>query len=168
MTRTSVWVKIPKLCHKMPRYLSFSLGKGRESLCLKPYEKLSLQVRFLTCSPACTKLDKASMTHLKIAQNAFFSREFHIFPVTEGNEIQHLYSSCDPTRKLTHNMTFGNSKIIHHFRPENPQNWTQKDTNFGNPKIIHHFRPENTQNLTQKDMNFEKMHSLTPANMPTK
>ena len=23
MTRTSVWVKIPKLCHKNPRYLSF-------------------------------------------------------------------------------------------------------------------------------------------------
>ena len=27
----------------------FSLGKGREYLCLKPYEKLSAQVRFVTC-----------------------------------------------------------------------------------------------------------------------
>ena len=27
----------------------FSLGKGREYLHLKPYEKLSVQVRFLTC-----------------------------------------------------------------------------------------------------------------------
>ena len=50
----------------------FFLGKGRESLCLKPYEKLSLQVRFLTCSPACTTLDKAPMMHLKIAQNVYF------------------------------------------------------------------------------------------------
>ena len=50
----------------------FFLGKGRESLCLKPYEKLSLQVHFLTCSPAHTKLDKVSMMHLKIAQNIFF------------------------------------------------------------------------------------------------
>ena len=49
-----------------------------------------------------------------------------------------------PTRKLTHNMNFGNSKIIRHFVPENPQN------------------------PTQKDMNFEKMHTLTPAKMPTK
>ena len=38
----------------------------------------------------------------------------------------------------------------------------------GNPKIIRHFGPENPQNPTQKDINFEKMHSLTPAKMPTK
>ena len=50
----------------------FLLGKGMESLRLKPYEMLSLQVRFLTCSPACTKLDKASTTHLKIAQKCIF------------------------------------------------------------------------------------------------
>ena len=77
----------------------FFLGKGRESLRLKPYEKLSLQVCFLSCSPARTKLDKASMTHLKIAQNVYFSHEFHTFPVTEGNEIQHLYSSYDHNKK---------------------------------------------------------------------
>ena len=77
----------------------FFLGKGRESLCLKPYEKLSLQVRFLTSSPACTKLDKASTTHLKIAQNVYFSHKFRTFPVTEGNEIWHLYSSYDPNKK---------------------------------------------------------------------
>ena len=77
----------------------FFLGKGRESLRLKPYEKLSLQVHFLTCPPTCTKLDKASMMHPKIAQNVYFSHEFHIFPVTKGNEIQHLYSSYDPNKK---------------------------------------------------------------------
>ena len=55
-----------------------------------------------------------------------------------------------------------------HFGPENPQIWTQKDTNFGKPKIIRHFGPENPQNPTQIDTNFEKMHSLTPAKMPTK
>ena len=49
----------------------FSLGKGRESLCLRPYEKLSLQVRFLTFSPARTKLDKVSMMHIKIAHNMY-------------------------------------------------------------------------------------------------
>ena len=35
-----------------------------------------------------------------------------------------------PTRKLTYNTNFGNTKIICHFRPENPQNPTQKDMNF--------------------------------------
>ena len=57
----------------------FFLGKRRESLHLKPYEKLSVQVRFLTCSPACTKLEKASTTHLKIAQNVYFYANFTPF-----------------------------------------------------------------------------------------
>ena len=41
----------------------------------------------------------------------------------------------------------------------------QKDVNFGNTIIIRHFGPENPQNPTQKDRNFEKMHSLTSAKM---
>ena len=43
----------------------------------------------------------------------------------------------------------------------------QKDTYFGNAIIIRYLGPENCQNPTQKDMNFEKLHSLTPAKMPT-
>ena len=62
---------------------------------------------------------------------------------------------------------FGNTIIIHHLGPENLQNLTQKDTNFGNAIILHYREPENGQNPTQKDMNFEKLHSLTPAKMPT-
>ena len=84
-----------------------------------------------------------------------FSREFRTFPITEGNEIWHIYSSSEtPARKLTHKMKF------EHF-------CMQKDTNFGNTIIIRHFRPENPQNPTQKDRNFEKMHSLTSAKMPS-
>ena len=145
------------------------------------------------------------MTHLKIAQNMYiFSSEFRTFPVTEGNEIRHIYFQfTTPARKLTHNtkfehfwmqkdMNFGNTIIIRHLGPknrqnptqkdtnfgntiiiirhlgpENHQNPTQKDTNFGNTIIIRHLGPENCQNLTQKDTNFEKLHSLTPAKMPT-
>ena len=92
--------------------------------------------------------------------------------------MAHLFQFMTPARKLTHNMkfehfwmqkdmNFGNTIIIRHFRPENPQNPTQKDTNFGNTIIIRHFGPENPQNPTQKDRNFEKMHSLTSAKMPT-
>ena len=38
MTHTSVWVKIPKLCHNTPLSIFF-LGKGRESLRLKTLHK---------------------------------------------------------------------------------------------------------------------------------
>ena len=38
MTRTSVWVKIPKLCHNTLLSIFF-LGKGRESLHLKTLHK---------------------------------------------------------------------------------------------------------------------------------
>ena len=137
-------------------------------------------MHFLTFPPAHNDLDKALTMHLKIVQNMYiFSREFHTFPVTEGNEIQHIYFQfTTPARKLTHNTkfehfwmqkdtNFGNTIIIHHFGPENHQNPTQKDMNWGNPMIICHFRPENPQNSIQKDMNFKKMHSLTPEKMPT-
>ena len=108
-----------------------------------------------------------------------FSLEFRTFPVTEGNKIQHIYFQfMTPARKLTHNTkfecfwmqkdtNFGNTIIICHLGPENRQNPTQKDTNVGNTIIIRHFGPENPQNSTQKDTNFKKMHSLTPAKMPT-
>ena len=137
-------------------------------------------MHFLTFPPAYNDLDKVSTTHLKIAQNmCIFSCEFCTFPVTEGNEIWHIYFQfMTPARKLTHNMkfkcfwmqkdmNFGNTIIIRHFGPENHQNPTQKDKNFGNTIIIHHFGPENPQNSTQKDTNFKKMHLLTPAKMPT-
>ena len=84
-----------------------------------------------------------------------FSRKFCTFLVTEGNEIRHIYFQfMTPARKHTHNTKFECF-------------WMQKDMNFGNTIIICHFRPENPQNSTWKDMNFEKMHSLTPAKMPT-
>ena len=50
---------------------------------------------------------------------------------------------------------------------EMPKILTQKDTNFGNTIILHYLGPENHQNPTTKDTNFEKLHSLTPAKMPT-
>ena len=95
-----------------------------------------------------------------------FSSKFYTFPVTEGNEIWHIYFQFTiPARKLTHNTkfehfwmqkdtNFGNTIIIRHLGPENRQNPTQKDTNFRNTIIICHLGPENCQNPTQKDMNF--------------
>ena len=69
MTRTLVWVKIPKLCHKKNPAIYLFLGKGRESLHLQLYlKKLSL-VHFLPCPPARKTFfnsDTVWMTHAKI------------------------------------------------------------------------------------------------------
>ena len=77
------------------------LGKGRESLHLKPYEKLSLQVRFMTCSAAHTKLDKVSMMHLKIAQNVyFFMQILHLSSKRRERNSALIFQFMTPTPKL--------------------------------------------------------------------
>ena len=103
MTRTLVWVKIPKLCHKCPTIYLFSWE--REGI-LTPQTLCKAVIASALSdliSPACTKLDKASMAHLKIAQKyvnyVYFSHKFHTFPVTEGNKIWHIYSSSRPQQE---------------------------------------------------------------------
>ena len=83
-----------------------------------------------------------------------FTQISHLSSNRREQNSAHLFQFMTPARKLTHNMKF---KCF----------WMQKDTNFGNTIIIHHFGPENPQNPTQKDRNFKKMHSLTSAKMPT-
>ena len=93
----------------MPQYPAIYLFSwtGRESLRLKPYIKL-ITSALSDLPPAHNDLDKASTTHLKIPQNMYiFSREFCTFPVTEGNEIWHIYFQfTTPAGKLTHNTKF--------------------------------------------------------------
>ena len=67
MTRTSVWVKISKVMPLMPSYLSFLLGKGGNPYTSNPIKAIIASALSDLISPACTKLEKASMTHLKIA-----------------------------------------------------------------------------------------------------
>ena len=111
-------------------------------------------MHFLTFSPAHTKLDKASTTHLKIAQNMhIFMLILHLSSNRRKRNSAHLFQFRTPARKLTHHTKFKRFCM-------------QKDMNFGNTIIIRHFRPENPQNPTQKDRNFEKMHSLTSTKMP--
>ena len=81
-------------------------------------------------------------------------RTLHLSSNRREQRLTHLFQFKTSARKLTHNTKF------EHF-------YMQKDANFGNTIIICHFRPENPQNPTQKDRNFEKMHSLTSAKMPT-
>ena len=83
-----------------------------------------------------------------------FMQISHLSSNRRERNLAHLFQFKTPARKLTHNIKF---KCF----------YTQKDTNFGNTIIICHFRPENPQNPTQKDRNFKKRHSLTSAKMPT-
>ena len=57
MTLTSVWVKILKLCHNTPLSI-FSLGKGRESLCLKTLHKKLITSVLSDLPPAQNDLAK--------------------------------------------------------------------------------------------------------------
>ena len=52
MTHTSVWVKIPKLCHNTPLSI-FSLGKGGNPYISKPYIKTKYKCAF--CPVLSTK-----------------------------------------------------------------------------------------------------------------
>ena len=88
-TRTSVWVKTPKLCHNTPLSI-FSLGKGRESLRLKTLHKKLSTSALSALSPAHKRfrfrqsVDDACQNCPKIS---IFFREFRTFPETEGYEI---------------------------------------------------------------------------------
>ena len=69
MTCTSVWVKMSKVMPQMPRYLSFLLGKGGNPYTSNPIKAIIASALSDLISPAHTKLEKASMTHVKIAQS---------------------------------------------------------------------------------------------------
>ena len=79
-----------------------------------------------------------------------FMQILHLSSNRRERNLAHLFQFMTPARKLTHHTKF-------------ERFWMQKDTNLGNTIIIHHLGPENPQNPTQKDRNFEKMHSLTSA-----
>ena len=86
MTRTSVWVKIPKLCHNTPLSI-FSLGKGGNPYVSKPYIKTKYKCTFcpaLSMKKIQTNVDDTCQNCPKYV---YFFHEFRTFPVTEGNKI---------------------------------------------------------------------------------
>ena len=103
-----VWVKIPKLCHKKPRYLSFLLGKGGNPYVSKPYIKV--KVRFLPCPPARKKhsdSDNVWTTHAKIDQNKFtFQQISHLSSNRRVRNLTLYFQFTTPARELTHRMKF--------------------------------------------------------------
>ena len=172
MTRTSVWVKIPKLCHNTPLSI-FSLGKGRESLHLKTLHLV--QVCFLP-RPQHKKdsdSDKTWTTHVKIAQN-FFPRISHLSSNRREQNLALYFQFTTPARKLTHttkfehfwmqiDTNFRNAIILRHFGPEKRQNQPQKYTNFGNAIILCYLGPENCQIQPQKTRILHRTALINPS-----
>ena len=58
-----------KVMPQMPHYLSFLLGKGGNPYTSNPIKAIIASALSDLISPACTKLDKVSTTHFKIAQS---------------------------------------------------------------------------------------------------
>ena len=138
-TRTSVRVKMPKLCHNTPLSI-FSLGKGRESLRLKTLCKKLSKSALSALPPACkhSNSDNVWMTHIKISQNkSTFPQISHLSSNRRVRNLAFYFQFTTPASKLTHRTKFEHV-------------WMQKDMNFGNAIILCYFRPEKCQNPTQK------------------
>ena len=100
MTRTSVWVKIPKLCHNTLLSI-FSLGKGGNPYVSKPYIKTKYK-----CTLPCPQHEKDSdsdktwTTHIKIAQNMdIFPMNFAPFQQQKGMKFSILFPVYNPGKK---------------------------------------------------------------------
>ena len=92
-----------------------------------------------------------------------FLREFHTFPVTEGNKIQHLYSSYDPNKKAHPQQEFQEQQNYSSLRTREPSKSDPERHKFWEHQNYLSLWTRESSNPTQKDTNFEKMHSLTPA-----
>ena len=145
MTRTSVWVKIPKLCHNTPLFI-FLLGKGGNPYVSKPYIKTKYKCAFC---PALsmkkiqiqTKRGRRTSKLPKIC--TFFPRISHLSSNRRERNLALYFQFMTPARKLTHTTKF-------------KRFWMQKDTNFGNAIILWHFGPEKCQNQPQKRHEFQE------------
>ena len=86
LENTSVWVKIPKLCHNTSLSI-FSLGKGGNPYVSKPYIKTKYKCAF--CPLLSTKRFRQNVddAHQNCPNMYIFSSKFCTFPVREGNEI---------------------------------------------------------------------------------
>ena len=104
-------------------------------------------MHFLPCPQHKQDLDKAWMTHVKIALNMyFFPRISHLSSKRKEQNLALYFQFMTPARKLTHNMKF------EHF-------WKQKDTNFGNAMILRHFGPEKCQKSYPERHEFWERHN---------
>ena len=132
---------------------------------------------FLPC-PQHTKhsdLDNVWATNTKVDQNKFtFPQILNLSSNRRVRNLAFYFQFTTPARKLTHrmkfehvwmqkDMNFGNTIILHYFRPEKRQNQTQKDMNFGNAMILPHFRPKKCQKSDPERHEFWECHnSLLP------
>ena len=110
-TRTLIWVKIPKLCHKKPCYQSFLLGKGGNPYVSKPYLKRKTKLKCAFCPAPSTQnifdSDTVWMTHTKIDQNKFtFPQILHLSSNRRVCNLTLYFQFTTLARELTHRTKF--------------------------------------------------------------
>ena len=76
----------------------FSLGKGREYLHLKPYEKLSVQVHFLTCPQHALITKSVDDAPQNCRKNEHLTRILHLSS-NRRERNSALISDYDPNKK---------------------------------------------------------------------
>ena len=106
-------------------------------------------MRFLPCPQHAKHSDSDNvwMTHAKIDQNKFtFPQILHLSSNRRVRNLTFYFQFTTPARKLTHRMKFEHV-------------WTQKDTKFGNTIILHHFRPEKCQKSYPERHEFWQCHN---------
>ena len=144
--------KMPKLCHNTPLSI-FSLGKGRESLCLKTLHKKLSKRALSALFPACkhSNSDNVWMMHTKISQNkSTFPQMLHLSSNRRVCNLAFYFQFTTPARKLTHRMKFEHV-------------WMQKDMNFRNTIILCYLGPENHQIQPRKTQISHKTALIDPS-----
>ena len=112
MTRTLVWVKIPKLCHKNPTIYLF-LGKGRESFISDFIKNQKNLVRFLPCPPARKIFQVQALCgqhtpkiHTKLTNKIHFLQILHLSSNRRVCNLTLYFQFTTPAGELTHRMKF--------------------------------------------------------------
>ena len=167
-----------------PRYLSFYLGKGRESLRLPTLHK-KLSKSALSALPPSTQiiliqtLCGQRMPKLtKLTKCSSLCRNFHTFPVTEGYAICNSISSSQPQQESSPTEQNSSNPERHEFRKrhvsllpearEMPKILPRKTRILATPKFFATLSQSITKTNRKRHEFCTKLHSLTPAKMPRK
>ena len=173
MTRTLVWVKIPKLCHKRPCYLSFSLGKGgnpyiSKTLFKKKKKKKKKKTKLSVLSALPSSMQNISIQTLCGQRMPKFTPKltkihfFHKFFLSRNRRVRNLtlyFQLTTPARELTQRHEFWKHHVSSLPRAREMPKPIQKDTDFGNAMFLCYLEPEKHQKSYPEEHEFQRRHN---------
>ena len=129
-THTSVWVKIPKLCHKIPT--------------------IYLAIWHSIFSPQPRQESSPTEQNSSTQEGTNFGHAMFLCNL-EPEKCQNL------PRNSTN---FRHTMFLRNLEPEKCQNLPRNSTNFGHAMFLRNLEPEKRQNLPRNSMNFSNAISL--------